>query len=99
MSILMKFLVLVVTKPRHPEQTASPNGITWNKTGHQTVLSGIDLVTKRRQPEQTWSPKLKQETEREHWRSSLTCGRMTASKEDYIDWCVFSMTIIIDEFK
>ena len=55
----MKFLVLVVTKQRHlrknlvtkrcyPEQTLSPNGVTQNKSCHQTVSPGKNVVTKLR---------------------------------------------------
>ena len=61
-SILMKFLVLVVTKTRHPEQTLSPKVVTWNKPCHQNSSLGTNLVTKSRHPEQNASQNMSPRT-------------------------------------
>ena len=80
MLILIKFLVLVVTKQGHlgknlvtKRRYLGTNGVTWNKPYHQTASSGTNLVTKTKNLRagqvmsgqvRTWSGQVRSEQDR-----------------------------------
>ena len=53
----MRFLVLVVNKTCHPEESLSSKRVARNKSCHQNSPPRTKLVTKIWHPEQTWSQK------------------------------------------